>query len=89
MNLDIEILSGFAGQSALISDDGSIVGVSTKDMGLDKMGCRKDEFDPGMNILAKQTILAEGCRGSISEKVIKHFELRSQQEEQKTMQTQS
>jgi len=45
-------------------------GVSTSDHGINSKGERKDTFQPGMNILAKQTIFAEGCRGSLSEKLI-------------------
>lgn len=46
-------------------------------MGISKTGEKKDTYTPGINIIAKQTIIAEGARGSLSEAVIEKFNLRN------------
>ena len=55
-----------------------IKGIITSELGIGKKGNKKDSFQPGNIIKAKQTILAEGCRGSLSERAIKQFELRDE-----------
>lgn len=75
INLDIEIFPGFAGQSLLINDKGEVGGVITNDVGLDKQGKPTDRFQPGIILEAKQVILAEGCRGSLSKQAILRFQL--------------
>lgn len=72
--LEIEIYPGFPAQKALL-ENGQVVGVQTGDMGLDKAGQAKDAYQPGMNLKAKVTILAEGCRGSVSKQLIAHYAL--------------
>ncbi len=72
--LGVEVYAGFPAQQALL-DEGRVVGVRTGDMGLDKQGSPKDSFQPGMDLKAKVTVLAEGCRGSVSKQLIKHFSL--------------
>ena len=42
-------------------------GVATSDVGIGKDGQRKESFSRGMEIIAKQTLFAEGARGSFSE----------------------
>jgi electron-transferring-flavoprotein dehydrogenase len=46
-------------------------------MGISKEGHEKDSYAPGVELLGKQTIFAEGCRGSITQKLYanKHFNL--------------
>ena len=70
----IEIYPGFAGDKLLVEGD-RVVGVRTGDMGIDKDGKPKATFQPGMDILAKVTILGEGVRGSLSKQLIERFEL--------------
>lgn len=72
--LEVEIYPGFPAQQALI-EDGKVVGVRTGDMGLDKSGAPKDAFQPGMDLKAAVTILAEGCRGSVSKQLIADYDL--------------
>lgn len=60
----------------LYSVDGSVRGVATKDAGIAKDGSVKDTFTRGIELLSRQTLFAEGCRGSCSEEVIKKFDLR-------------
>ena len=74
-NLGVEIFPGFAASKLLYNSDNSLKGVQTGDMGLDKDGNKKDNFEPGIEIHGKVTILAEGCRGHLGKQVIKKFEL--------------
>lgn len=73
--LGVEIYPGFAAVEALYRPDGSVRGVRTGDMGVGKDGKPTDMFQPGMDLLGKQTIFAEGCRGSCAQKVIRRFGL--------------
>ena len=56
-------------------EDGSVKGVVTQDMGLDKNGEKKDSYEPGMELHAKVTVFAEGCRGHLGKNLIKKFDL--------------
>lgn len=73
-NLGVEIYPGFPAASALL-DDGKVVGVRTGDMGIAADGTAKEDYAPGMDLLAPITIFAEGCRGSCTKQLIQHFEL--------------
>ncbi len=75
--LGVEIYPGFSGH-ALCIEDNTVKGVITGDMGLDKQGNPKGTFQPGMALLAKQTLLAEGCRGSLSKQAVTEFHLQEQ-----------
>lgn len=44
-------------------------------MGISKTGEKKSTFEPGIEIRAKQTIFTEGCRGSLTERLKKQYEL--------------
>ncbi len=72
--LGIEIFPGFAAQSVIIEDD-VVKGIITGDMGLDKDGNEKPGFMPGMELRAKYTIFAEGCRGHLGKRLINQFAL--------------
>ncbi|GAA5850467.1 hypothetical protein JCM8547_001884 [Rhodosporidiobolus lusitaniae] len=75
--LGVEIYPGFAGAKLLYTEDGKGVrGVCTNEIGLDKNFEPKDSFEPGMEFLAKVTLLAEGCHGSLSKQVQTKFNLR-------------
>ena len=71
----IDVFPGFAAAAALYSPDGAVTGVQIGDMGLTKDGGQGPNYTPGVEILAGTTILAEGCRGSISKQLIKQFKL--------------
>jgi len=73
--LDVEIFPGFPASEILYNDDGSVKGIATQDMGLDKEGNKKDSFESGMELHAKVTVFAEGCRGHLGKQLIKKFEL--------------
>lgn len=76
-NLGVEIYPGFPASTILYNPQGEVIGVATGDMGKDKAGKPKANFQPGMRLLAKQTLFAEGCRGSLSQQLIKRFNLDS------------
>ncbi|MDP5143528.1 electron transfer flavoprotein-ubiquinone oxidoreductase [Rheinheimera baltica] len=72
--LGVEIFPGFAASEVLI-DDNVVKGIVIGDMGLDKDRQPKDSFVPGMELHAKYTVFAEGCRGHLGKQLIAHFEL--------------
>lgn len=75
--LGVEIYPGFAGANLLYTEDGKGVrGVVTNEIGLNKEYKPKEQFEAGMEFHAKVTLLAEGAHGSLSQKAIKHFNLR-------------
>ena len=76
-NLGVEIFPGFAASKLLFDNDQKVVGVQTGDMGLDKDFKPKDNYEPGINIKGKVTVLSEGCRGHLGKEVIKKFNLDS------------
>jgi electron-transferring-flavoprotein dehydrogenase len=80
--LGVEIYAGFPASELLYDNEGQVIGVGTPDMGVDKMGEPTPQFQSGMNLYAKQTILAEGCRGSLSLKAMERFSLRENAEPQ-------
>jgi len=63
--LGVEIFPGFPASEILYNEDGSVKGVVTLDMGLDKDGNKKDTYEQGMELHAKFTVFAEGCRGHL------------------------
>lgn len=73
--LGVQIFPGFPA-AELITEGEAICGVKTGAFGLDKDGNPKDSYQPPMEIRAKMTLFAEGCRGSLSQKLMQHFNLR-------------
>jgi len=73
--LGVEIFPGFPAQEVIYNDDGSVGGIITGDMGLDSNGKEKDAFMPGMELRAKYTVFAEGCRGHLGKELIAKFNL--------------
>lgn len=73
--LGVEIFPGFAASHIIYGDDGQVAGIGTGDMGLDENGEQKDTYMPGMDLLAKYTIFAEGCRGHLGKELLAKFEL--------------
>ena len=74
-NMGIEVYPGFAAAEVLFNDDGSVKGVATGDMGISAEGEQKDSYMPGMELHAKYTLFAEGCRGHLGKQLISHFGL--------------
>ena len=73
--MGVEIFPGFPAAEALYDDQGRVVGIQTGDMGLDEEGNPKDSYMPGMELRAKYTIFAEGCRGHLGKSLINKFDL--------------
>src|SRR5215470_15189439 len=70
----VDIFAGFAGAELLI-DGNKLIGIRTGDKGVDKFGKPRGNFEPGIDIHAKITILAEGSRGSLTKQLIRKFNL--------------
>jgi electron-transferring-flavoprotein dehydrogenase len=70
----VTVFTGFAG-SELLYDGDRVTGVRTDDKGLDKNNQPKSNFEPGYDLQAKITILAEGTRGSLTKQLIKKYDL--------------
>src|SRR5580658_7958761 len=73
--LGVDIFPGFAAAEALYDDAGAVKGIRIGDMGLNKDGTPGPNYAPGVDIHAGITVLAEGCRGSVSKTLIKKFDL--------------
>ena len=73
--LGCDVFAGFAAAAPLYDEQGAVAGVRIGDMGLEKDGTPGPNFAPGPEIRAKTTILAEGCRGSVSKELIRRFHL--------------
>ena len=74
--MGVEVYPGFAASEVLFNDDGAVKGIATGDMGRDRNGEPGPNFEPGIELHAKYTFFAEGCRGSLSKSLIKKFGLR-------------
>ena len=73
--LGVEVFPGFAASDVIYNEDGSVGGVLTGDMGVGEDGEPKDGYMPGMELRAKYTVFAEGCRGHLGKELISHFKL--------------
>jgi electron-transferring-flavoprotein dehydrogenase len=73
--LGVEIFPGFAAAEILFNDDGSVKGVATGDMGVARDGTHKPDYQPGLELHAKYTFFAEGCRGHLTKETIRTFDL--------------
>jgi electron-transferring-flavoprotein dehydrogenase len=73
--LGVEIYPGFAAAEVLYHEDGSVKGVATGDLGIGRDGQHTENYQPGMELHAKQTIFAEGCRGSLTKDLMQKFKL--------------
>lgn len=74
-NLGVAVFPGFPAKQVCYDQQGAVTGVITADMGLDKNGEEKNTFQAGVQLNAKQTIFAEGARGSLGKQLIAHFKL--------------
>ena len=73
-SLEIDIFPGFPA-SKLIFDDDKVIGIITGDMGRDSKGEKKPGYEPGIELKAKFTVLAEGCRGHLGKQIIHKYKL--------------
>ncbi len=74
--LGVEVYPGFAGAEILYDEAGAVKGVATGDMGLNRDGTPGPHHQPGMELLAKYTLFAEGCRGHLAKQLEARFNLR-------------
>ncbi|NYT59721.1 electron transfer flavoprotein-ubiquinone oxidoreductase [Alcaligenaceae bacterium] len=73
--LEIDIFPGFAAAEILYTDDGAVKGVATGDMGVARDGSHTEHYQPGMELLARYTIFAEGSRGQLGRQLIDRYKL--------------
>ncbi|GAB3030747.1 MULTISPECIES: electron transfer flavoprotein-ubiquinone oxidoreductase [Oleiagrimonas] len=73
--LGVDIFPGFAAAEPVFDDHGAVAGVRIGDMGVARDGSEKPGYTQGIDIKAKVTVLAEGCRGHLSKQLIKKFAL--------------
>ena len=73
-SLGVEIYPGFAAQEVIVEDE-VVRGVTIGDMGVGLDGQPKDDFTPGMELRAKYTFFAEGCRGHLGKRLLEKFAL--------------
>jgi electron-transferring-flavoprotein dehydrogenase len=76
-SLGVEIFPGFAASSINYDASGSVTGITTSDMGLNKNGEPKPNFEAGIELKAQYTVFAEGCRGHLGKSLIQRFGLDS------------
>jgi electron-transferring-flavoprotein dehydrogenase len=73
--LGVDVFPGFPAADIIIDDDNIVRGVVTGDMGVSTEGNEKDNFEPGMDLVGKYTIFAEGCRGHLGKRLFEKFGL--------------
>lgn len=73
--LGVEIFPGFAAAEVLYNEDGSVKGVATGNMGVNRAGQPTDAFQLGMELHAKYTLFAEGARGHLGKQLMQKFDL--------------
>jgi len=74
--LGVEIYPGFAAAEVLYDEAGAVMGVATGDKGIDREGNQTDLYEPGIELHAKYTFFAEGCRGHLGRQLMDRFNLR-------------
>ena len=82
-SLGVEIYPGMAASQALFRADGSLRGVVVGEVGVGKNGEKKDSYEPGMELIGKYVLIAEGVRGSLAKQLIAKFNLDEGREPQK------
>ncbi|GMY32566.1 electron transfer flavoprotein-ubiquinone oxidoreductase, mitochondrial [Fagus crenata] len=80
--LGVEIYPGFAASEILYDTKDTVIGIATNDMGVAKDGSKKQTFQRGVELKGRITLLAEGCRGSLSENIMKKYNLREKRHAQ-------
>jgi electron-transferring-flavoprotein dehydrogenase len=76
-SLGVEVLAGFAGAELLFDAAGAVAGVATGDMGVGRDGMPGPNHQPGIELRAKYTLFAEGCRGHLGKQLEVHYGLRA------------
>ncbi len=76
-NLGVQLFTGFTAAEILYDDNDQVIGIATGDMGRDKSGNEKGNFEAGYELHARYTVFAEGCRGHLGKQLIEKFKLDS------------
>ena len=71
----VEVFPGFAASEILYDHQGAVAGIITSDMGLDKNGKPKSNFEAGIELKARYTIFAEGARGHLGKQLLNKYHL--------------
>jgi electron-transferring-flavoprotein dehydrogenase len=74
--LGVDVFAGFAGAGLLHDDAGAVAGIVTGDMGVQRDGTPGPNFAPGMELRARYTLFAEGCRGHLGKQLEERYRLR-------------
>src|ERR1700686_2203415 len=74
--LGVEIYPGFAAAEGLYDEAGRVRGVATGDMGIGRDGRPTERYTPGVELIARETLFAEGARGSLTKTLFERFRLR-------------
>ncbi|WP_084417910.1 electron transfer flavoprotein-ubiquinone oxidoreductase [Henriciella litoralis] len=82
-NLGVQVFPGFAASEIVYGEAGEVKGVVAGVMGIAADGTHKGDYEPGMELLGKYVLFAEGARGSLSKQLIHHFDLSEGKEPQK------
>ncbi|MFC7517838.1 electron transfer flavoprotein-ubiquinone oxidoreductase [Herbaspirillum sp. GCM10030257] len=75
--LGIDVFAGFAAHAPIYGDDGQVCGVTTADLGVGSDGSPTAQFQAGVELRARYTLFAEGCRGHIGQALEKRYRLRN------------
>ncbi|MBN9028012.1 MAG: electron transfer flavoprotein-ubiquinone oxidoreductase [Rhizobiales bacterium] len=81
--LGVEIYPGFAAAELLFDENGAVAGVATGDMGVGRDGEPGPNYQRGMELRGKYTLIGEGARGSLAKQLIGSFGLAEGREPQK------
>ncbi|RDE09698.1 electron transfer flavoprotein-ubiquinone oxidoreductase [Pelagibacterium lacus] len=81
--MGIDVYPGIAASDLLYGEDGAVIGVATGDMGVDRNGQPKPSFAPGMDLLARYTVISEGAHGALAKRLIARFALAADSAPQK------
>lgn len=73
--MGVQVFPGFPAGNTIVEGK-TIKGIMTSEFGIDKNGQRKDTYQAPMELRAKYTIFAEGCRGSLAQRLMRRFNLR-------------
>jgi len=80
--LGVEIFPGFAASEVLYHDNGAVKGIATGDMGVSRDGQPNDSYMQGIELHARYTLFAEGCRGHLGKSLYQNFSLDAEADSQ-------
>ncbi|MEM8936723.1 MAG: electron-transfer flavoprotein:ubiquinone oxidoreductase, partial [Pseudomonadota bacterium] len=81
--MEVEIYPGMAASKLVRNEDGAVSGVVVGEMGIGADGEKKGSYEPGMELLGKYVLIAEGVRGSLAKQLIAEYALDSDSDPQK------